>query len=253
MSIISLVNQKGGVGKSTTVMNLGAYLVLLGKKVLLIDMDPQANITSGLGFRPENQEKNIYQALSAKIRLEDAIIKTSIIGLDLIPATPDLAAATIELVEAVDREFVFYNAIKTICEKYDFILIDCPPSLGLLTVNSLTASDKILIPIQCEYYALEGLKQLMQSISLIRENLKENIEIMGAVLTMFDKRNQLSHQIVKEVRRHFPGHVFDSVIPRNVSLAEAPSFGKTILEYAPESSGAKAYNYLAREVIIRST
>ncbi|MFZ2969537.1 MAG: ParA family protein [Minisyncoccia bacterium] len=253
MSIISLVNQKGGVGKSTTTMNLGAYLVLLGKKVLLIDMDPQANITSGLGFRPENQEKNIYQALSAKIRLEEAIINTSIAGLDLIPSTPDLAAATIELVEAVDREFVFYNAIKTIHEKYDFVLIDCPPSLGLLTVNSLTASDKILIPIQCEYYALEGLKQLMQSISLIKENLKENIEIMGAVLTMFDKRNQLSHQIVKEVRRHFPGHVFDSVIPRNVSLAEAPSFGKTILEYAPESSGAKAYNYLAREVIIRST
>lgn len=253
MSIISLVNQKGGVGKSTTTMNLGAYLVLLGKRVLLIDMDPQANITSGLGFRPENQEKNIYQALSAKIRLEDAIIKTSIVGLDLIPATPDLAAATIELVEAVDREFVFYNAIKTIHEKYDFILIDCPPSLGLLTVNSLTASDKIMIPIQCEYYALEGLKQLMESISLIKENLKENIEIMGAVLTMFDKRNQLSHQVVKEVRRHFPGHVFDSIIPRNVSLAEAPSFGKTILEYAPESSGAKAYNYLAREVIIRST
>ncbi len=253
MSIISLVNQKGGVGKSTSTMNLGAYLVLLGKRVLLIDMDPQANITSGLGFRPENQTKNIYLALSAKIRLEEAIINTSIVGLDLIPATPDLAAATIELVEAVDREFVFYNAIKTIHEKYDFILIDCPPSLGLLTVNSLTASDKILIPIQCEYYALEGLKQLMESINLIKENLKENIEIMGAVLTMFDKRNQLSHQVVKEVRRHFPGHVFDSIIPRNVSLAEAPSFGKTILEYAPDSSGAKAYNYLAREVIIRST
>jgi chromosome partitioning protein len=253
MSIISLVNQKGGVGKSTTTMNLGAYLALHGKKVLLIDMDPQANITSGLGFRPENQRKNIYQALSAKIRLDEAIISTSIVGLDLIPATPDLAAATIELVEAVDREFVFYNAIKVIHEKYDFVLIDCPPSLGLLTVNSLTASDKILIPIQCEYYALEGLKQLMESISLIKANLKENIEIMGAVLTMFDKRNQLSHQVVKEVRRHFPGHVFDSIIPRNVSLAEAPSFGKTILEYAPESSGAKAYNYLAREVIIRST
>lgn len=253
MNIISLVNQKGGVGKSTTTMNLGAYLVLHGKKVLLIDMDPQANLTTGLGFRPENLEKNVYHAISGKIRLEDAVISTSLLNLDLIPATPDLAAATIELVEAVDREYVFYNAVKVISSKYDFILIDCPPSLGLLTVNSLTASDKIIIPIQCEYYALEGLKQLLESINLIKENLKDNIQILGAVLTMFDKRNQLSHQVVKEVRRHFPGHVFDAIIPRNVALAEAPSFGKTILQYAPDSSGAKAYNYLAKEVIIRTT
>lgn len=253
MNIISLVNQKGGVGKSTTTMNLGAYLVLHGKKVLLIDMDPQANLTTGLGFRPENLEKNVYKAMSGKIRLEDSIINTSLLNLDLIPATPDLAAATIELVETVDREYVFYNAVKIISNNYDFVLIDCPPSLGLLTVNSLTASDKIVIPIQCEYYALEGLKQLLESINLIKENLKDNIQILGAVLTMFDKRNQLSHQVVKEVRRHFPGHVFDAIVPRNVALAEAPSFGKTILQYAPESSGAKAYNYLAREVIIRTT
>ncbi len=249
MSIISLVNQKGGVGKSTTAINLGAYLVLYGKKVLIIDMDPQYNATTGLGFRPEKIEKNLYDSLAGRACLADVILKTSAEGLDLIPASKELAAATIELVEEVDREFVFYNSIKSISDKYNYILIDCPPSLGLLTVNSLTASDEILIPIQCEYYALEGLSQLMESINLIRENLKGDIKIMGAVLTMFDKRNQLAHQVVKEVRRHFPGRVFDSIIPRNVALAEAPSFGKTILQYDPNSAGAKAYNYLAKEII----
>ncbi len=247
--VIALVNQKGGVGKSTTSVNLGAYLVAHGKKVLLIDMDPQANATTGLGFRPENIEKTIYDSLSGETLLKDTIIKTSLPNYDLVPATQDLAGATVELVEATEREFKFYNAIKNIRDDYDYILIDCPPSLGLLTVNSLTAADKIIIPIQCEYYALEGLSQLLNSINLIKTNLKEDLEIMGAVLTMYDKRNQLSRQIIKEVQRHFPGYTFDAIIPRNVSLAEAPSFGKTILQYAPNSTGAKAYNYLAREMI----
>ncbi len=247
--VIALVNQKGGVGKSTTSVNLGAYLVTHGKKVLLIDMDPQANATTGLGFRPENMEKNIYDVISGKAFLKDAIIKTSLLGYNLVGATQDLAGATVELVEATQREFKFYNAIKDIKEDFDYILIDCPPSLGLLTVNSLAAADKIIIPIQCEYYALEGLSQLLNSIDLIKENLKEDLEVMGAVLTMYDKRNQLAHQVEKEVRRHFPGYVFDAVVPRNVSLAEAPSFGKTILQYAPNSTGARAYDYLAREMI----
>ncbi len=251
--VIAIVNQKGGVGKSTTSMNLGAYLVVRGKKVLLIDMDPQANATTGLGFRPENIENNVYKALCGKILLKDAIIKTTLLGYDLIPATQDLAGATIELVESTEREFKFYNAIKDIREQYDYILIDCPPSLGLLTVNSLTAADEIIVPIQCEYYALEGLSQLLSSIDLIQKNLKEDLRLMGAVLTMYDKRNQLAHQVEKEVRRHFPGHVFNSIIPRNVALAEAPSFGKNIHQYDPRSSGARAYDYLAREVIALET
>ena len=249
MSIIALVNQKGGVGKSTTAVNLGAYLVAHGKKVLLIDMDPQANATTGLGFKSENIKQSVYDSLAGKTFLRDVVLKTSLLGYELVPATQDLAGATIELVEVVDREYKFYNAVKDIKDNYDYVLIDCPPSLGLLTVNSLTAADKIIIPVQCEYYALEGLSQLLNSIDLIKTNLKEDLEVMGAVLTMYDKRNHLSHQIIKEVRRHFPGYVFDAVIPRNVSLAEAPSFGKTILQYAPNSTGAKAYNYLAREVI----
>jgi chromosome partitioning protein len=249
MSIISLVNQKGGVGKTTTTVNLGAYLALHGQKVLLIDMDPQANATTGLGFRPENMDGSTYDVISGRKRMDEIIIKTSIENFDLAPASEDLAGATIELVEATEREYKFHNALKNLRAFYDYILIDCPPSLGLLTINSLTAAEKIIIPVQCEYYALEGLGQLLHSIDLIQKNLKEDLEIMGVVMTMFDKRNQLSRQVIKEVRRHFPGHTFDSMIPRSVALAEAPSFGKTILEYAPESAGAKAYNYLAKEVM----
>ena len=247
--IITLVNQKGGVGKSTTSMNLGAYLAAMGKTALLVDMDPQANATTGLGFRPENIKATVYDSLSGKLSLRDIVIKTAISNYFLAPASQELAGATVELVETSEREYKFQNALREIKDQYDYILIDCPPSLGLLTINSLIAAEEILIPIQCEYYALEGLGQLLESIELVRQNLKEDLKIMGGVLTMFDRRNQLSNQVVKEVRRHFPGYVFNAVIPRNVSLAEAPSFGKTILEYAPDSAGARAYRHLAKEVI----
>lgn len=253
MSIIALVNQKGGVGKTTTTTNLGAYLAMHGKRVLLIDMDPQANATTGMGFRPEKLDGSTYDIISGKKRPEEVIIHSAMENYDLAPAAEDLAGATIELVEATEREYKFHNAIREMAKNYDYVLIDCPPSLGLLTINSLTAADKIIIPVQCEYYALEGLGQLLHSIDLIQNNLKEDLEIMGAVLTMFDKRNQLSRQVIKEMRRHFPGHTFDSMIPRSIALAEAPSFGKTILEYAPESAGARAYNYLAKEVIYRDS
>ncbi len=246
--IIALVNQKGGVGKSTTSMNLGAYLASMGKTVLLVDMDPQANATTGLGFRPETVEATVYDSLSNKASFRDIIIKTPLSNYYLAPASQDLAGATVELVEASEREYKFQNALREIKDQYDYILIDCPPSLGLLTINSLIAAEEILIPIQCEYYALEGLSQLLSSIDLVRQNLKEDLKIMGAVLTMFDRRNQLAHQVTKEVRRHFPGHVFNAVIPRNVSLAEAPSFGKAIIQYAPNSAGARAYQHLAKEV-----
>ena len=247
--IITLVNQKGGVGKSTTSMNLGAYLAAMGKTALLVDMDPQANATTGLGFRPKDIKATVYDSLSGKLSLRDIIVKTGISNYVLAPASQELAGATVELVETSEREYKFQNALREIKDQYDYILIDCPPSLGLLTINSLIAAEEILIPIQCEYYALEGLGQLLESVELVRQNLKEDLKIMGAILTMFDRRNQLSNQVAKEVRRYFPGHVFNAVIPRNVSLAEAPSFGKTILEYAPDSAGARAYRHLAKEVI----
>jgi len=247
--IITLVNQKGGVGKSTTSMNLGAYLAAMGKTALLVDMDPQANATTGLGFRPKDIKATVYDSLSGKLSLRDIIVKTGISNYFLAPASQELAGATVELVETSEREYKFQNALREIKDQYDYILIDCPPSLGLLTINSLIAAEEILIPIQCEYYALEGLGQLLESVELVRQNLKEDLKIMGAILTMFDRRNQLSNQVAKEVRRYFPGHVFNAVIPRNVSLAEAPSFGKTILEYAPDSAGARAYRHLAKEVI----
>jgi len=247
--IITLVNQKGGVGKSTTSMNLGAYLAAMGKTALLVDMDPQANATTGLGFRPKDIKATVYDSLSGKLSLRDIIVKTGISNYFLAPASQELAGATVELVETSEREYKFQNALREIKDQYDYILIDCPPSLGLLTINSLIAAEEILIPIQCEYYALEGLGQLLESVELVRQNLKEDLKIMGAILTMFDRRNQLSNQVAKEVRRYFPGHVFNAVIPRNVSLAEAPSFGKTILEYAPDSAGARAYRHLAKEII----
>jgi chromosome partitioning protein len=247
--VISFCNQKGGVGKSTTAMNLAAYLSAFGQKVLLVDIDPQANSTSGLGLNPRKAEKSIYHVLIGKILADEAIRKTKLLGVDILPASSDLAGASIELVDIKNREFKLKEVLRPVLRKYDYIVIDSPPSLGLLTVNALTASDRIVIPVQCEYYALEGLADLLRTIQLIRTNLKAKTGVMGAVLTMFDRKSRLHRAVAKEIRRKFPGYVFNTVIPRNISLAEAPSFGKTILQYDPYSHGAKSYRQLAEEIL----
>ncbi len=247
--IITLTNQKGGTGKTTSAVNLGAYLAAKGKLVLLVDLDPQANATSGIGINPREISKSLYHLISGENDFSKIIKKTKIFGLEILPASQDLAGSTIELINQEEREFKLKFALEKLSIGYDYVLIDCPPSLGILTINGLVAAQKIIIPVQCEYYALEGLSQLLETINLVKENLEPNLEIMGALLTMYDSRNQLSRQVAKEIYRHFPGHVFDAVIPRNVSLAESPSHGLSILEYDSFSKGAKAYRQLAEEVI----
>jgi chromosome partitioning protein len=247
--IISLVNQKGGVGKTTTATNLASYLAQAGKFVLLVDLDPQGNASSGLGVDIRNLEKSLYNSMVSGEHPKNVIIKTQIFGHDLIPSSQDLAGAGIELVHFDNREFRLYNVLRQIRTDYDYIIIDSPPSLGLLTINGLVASDEVIIPVQTEYYALEGLSQLLDTINLVKENLQPKLKIMGSVLTMYDKRNRLSRQVVREMRDHFPGRVFDSVVPRSVRLAEAPSFGKSILQFDSFSKGARAYKNLAREII----
>lgn len=247
--IISFVNQKGGVGKSTSVVNVGAFLAAHGRKVLAVDLDPQANTTSGLGVDPYSVEWHLYHVLTGGLLPEEAIRKTGIFGLDLLPSNPNLAGANIELVTQPNREFRLREAISRIPAGYDYVLIDSPPSLGLLTVNGLAASDFVVIPVQCEYYALEGLSHLLKTIDLVRENLGHNVNILGAVLTMYDRRNRLNRDVLKEMQRNFPGRVFGAVIPRCVSLAEAPSYGKTILQYDAYSKGGKAYRQLAEEIL----
>lgn len=247
--ILSLVNQKGGVGKSTTAINLSCYLAALGKYVLLVDIDPQANATSGIGINPESISSSLYNSLIGDISPERNIRQTGIFGYDLLPASSNLAGATVELVNLENREFKLYQLLRRIRTNYDYILIDCPPSLGLLTINGLVAADEIIIPVQCEYYALEGLGNLMRTIDLIKENLERDLKIKGALLTMYDRRNRLSRQVRKEMERNFPEYVFETVIPRCVKLAEAPSFGQTILQYDSRSKGAKAYKQLAEELI----
>jgi len=247
--IISLVNQKGGVGKSTSAINLGGYLAALGRYVLLVDIDSQANATSGIGLNPQKVSSGLYHALINGVSPEEVIHKTNLFGFDIIPASPDLAGATIELVSMPNREFKLYEALRRIRTDYDYILIDCPPSLGLLTINGLVAADEVIVPVQCEYYALEGLGQLLKTIELVKENLDSPIKIKGALLTMYDRRNRLSRQVRKEVERNFNDYVFDSIIPRCVKLAEAPSFGQSVFQYAPHSRGAKAYQKLAQEII----
>lgn len=247
--IISFCNQKGGVGKSTTAVNAGAYLAALGRKVLLVDMDSQGNATSGLGFKPYELQETSYQLIMGMLPPASVIKKTEMPNLDIIPANQDLAGATVELVHLEDRDTKLKNALNQIKNDYDYILIDCPPSLGIITLNALMASDEVIVPVQCEYYALEGLGQLLETIDLLKNHLGAHLTIKGALLTMFDRRNRLSREIVKEMRRNFPGYVFEAVIPRNVCLAEAPSFSKTILQHDPYSHGAKAYRQFVEEVL----
>jgi len=247
--IISLVNQKGGVGKTTSAINLATYLASFGKFVLLVDLDPQGNASSGLGFDVRTIEKSLYHAMILDEHPRNIILKTETLGHDIIPASQDLAGAGIELIHMENREFRLYNVLREIRTNYDYIIIDSPPSLGLLTINGLVASDEVIIPVQTEYFALEGLSQLLNTIDLVRENVQPNLKVMGAMLTMYDRRNRLARQVVKEIQDHFPGHVFDSVVPRSVRLAEAPGFGKSILGFDAFSKGARAYKNIAREII----
>lgn len=246
--IISIFNQKGGVGKTTTNINLTAYIADLGKRVLTIDIDPQGNTTSGLGIDKEELEYSIYDVLMG-IDSKSAICKTIVNNLDIIPSKIELAGAEIELTSKVNRELMLKNALSEIRGMYDYIFIDCPPSLGLLTINALTASDSVLIPIQCEYFALEGVGQLMNTIQLVRRSLNEELKIQGVVMSMFDGRTNLSIEVVEEAKKYFKGKVYTSIIPRNVRLAEAPSHGLPIMMYDKNSKGAVAYKDLAEEFI----
>lgn len=249
--VISVVNQKGGVGKTTTSLNLASYLAELGKFVLLIDLDPQANATSGLGVNYKNLGAGIYEGMLGLKPLRHLMHQTNHQGLKLVPATPALAGAAVELVNVEEREHYLRKALLEVRNDFDYILIDNPPSLGLLTINGLVASDSVLIPVQAEYYALEGLGQLMETVQLVKENLHPELDIMGAVITMYDSRTKLSQEVLEELYRYFPEKIFRSVIPRSVRLAEAPSFGKTIHQYDPASKAAKAYERLAREFLMR--
>src|SRR3989338_2486562 len=239
--IISVINQKGGVGKTTTAVNLAAYLAAYGQRVLLIDIDPQGNASSGLGIDYRNLEKGIYDVLvTESVTMAEVLVGTKHDNLHLAPANLNLAGANVELVNVDRREFRLSDNLRQIADNYDFVLIDNPPSLGLLTLNGLVAADELLIPVQCEYYALEGLSQLLHTINLLQNNLKPDLQILGAVLTMYDGRNKLSDAVFQELYQHFPRRIFRSVIPRSIRLAEAPSYGQTILEYDPSSRGAKA-------------
>ena len=248
--IYAVANQKGGVGKTTSVINLGAFVAGMGKRVLIIDMDPQSNATSGLGLDKNALDASVYETLLNGADPLGIIKQIDESNLWLLPSSPALAGAEVELVNAIAREYRLRGVLESIINQYDYIIIDCPPSLGLLTVNALTAaSDGVLVPVQCEYLALEGLSQLVQTINLVARHLNPTLDIRGLVMTMYDARTNLSRQVVEEVRAHFPGQVFRSIIPRNVRLSEAPSFGQPIGEYAPNSPGALAYQLLATELV----
>lgn len=246
--IISMANQKGGVGKTTTSVNLSAILAKKGKKVLMIDADPQGNATSGVGI-DKNVEYSIYDVIINDVDIEDTLQETMLKNLKVCPSSINLAGAEVELVSADEREFKLKKKLDEIKDNYDYIIIDCPPSLGLITLNAFTASDSVLIPVQCEYYALEGLGQLLNTISLVKQHMNQDLEIEGAVLTMYDARTNLSNQVVKEVKRYFEDKVYKTIIPRNVKLSEAPSFGMPITVYDPRSKGAKCYEKLAKEIM----
>ena len=246
--IISVFNQKGGVGKTTSVINLSAALGKMGKKILVIDIDPQGNATSGLGIDKNSLRESIYDVIINNLDIETVIMSTSAENVDIVPSNVDLAGAEIELIEKEDRELSLKKSLVSVKDDYDFLFIDCPPSLGLLSINGLAASDSVIVPIQCEYYALEGVSQLMETILLVKRSLNPDLEIEGVILSMFDGRTNLSIQVVEEVKKYFKDKVYTSIIPRNVRLAEAPSHGLSVIDYDPNANQANEYRELARKI-----
>ena len=247
--IIAITNQKGGVGKTTTAVNLAASMAKLGKKILLVDLDPQGNATSGLGINKQELESSTYELLLGEASIKDAVIKTEFPRLSLIPSSIDLAAAELDLSDIQKKEFILKDILKKQRQNYDFIMIDCPPSLNTLTINAMCAADSAIVPIQCEYYALEGLSQLLRTIELVTERMNDELSIEGILFTMYDGRTNLSQEVVENVKSNLDMHIYKTMIPRNVRLAEAPSFGMPVIQYDPRSAGAESYMKLAREVI----